>query len=288
MAHIPQQRNHGRAKYPAGNNADYWSDKFRARGCRGSRIAKQAWIAELATVLIHLSLARVDADVSQRWRARLPLSPEEVQRVDAALRETMSLLRHIPQSEPLIDAITTIAPGINGRAWGSPPANASMAIRIMHLVMQFDASLQRGIRSSDTIAAMRAHAAPDDLPLIAMLALAPSKLDPGTIRGPLGRVLPGRRITHDVRLPNGILFLPKGHDVTMETLEMVEALDLESRQVQVITIASPHHGSPPVMPVASTTTPSAQGEASAPPAGGGDLSVSSALAALATLANHVS
>lgn len=245
-----------------------------------SATPKQAWIAELATVLIHLSLARVDADVSQRWRARLPLSPEEVQRVDAALHETMSLLRHIPQSEPLIDAITTIAPGINGRAWGSPPANASMAIRIMHLVMQFDASLQRGIRSSDTIAAMRAHAAPDDLPLIAMLALAPSKLDPGTIRGPLGRVLPGRRITHDVRLPNGILFLPKGHDVTMETLEMVEALDLESRQVQVITIASPHHGSPPVMPVASTTTPSAKGEASAPPAGGGDLSVSSALAAL--------
>lgn len=251
-----------------------------------SAAPKQAWIPELATVLIHLSLARVDADVSQRWRARLPLSVEEIKRVDAALHETVALLRHIPQSEPLIDAIGTIAPRHDGRAWGTPPLGASAAIRIMHLVLQFDASLQRGIRSSDTIAALRESATPDDLPLIALLATAPSKLDPGTTRGPLGRVQPGRRITHDVRLPNGILFLPKGHDVTVNTLAMIEELDLESRQVQVITIASPHSASAQVhVPGAPLAAHAPASAPASPPLGAmsaedGELSRERALAAL--------
>lgn len=200
---------------------------------------RQGWVAELAAVAIHLALADVPPDLALRWRARLQLGADEVRIVDTAMRHTVALLRRIPKAEPICEAITAVAPRADGKAWGTPSAMAAIPLRILHLSLQFDAALQRGISADDALAELRAGASPDDLPLIALLAAAPSHLEPGSTCGPLGRVQPGRRITHDVRLPNGVLFLPKGHDITLATLDMLDALDEASRHVRVVTIASP-------------------------------------------------
>lgn len=200
---------------------------------------RQAWVAELAAVAIHLALADVAPDLALRWRVRLPLHAEDVRSIDTAMRHTVALLRRIPQAEPICEAIIAIAPRADGKAWGVPSAAAAIPVRILHLAMHFDAALQRGVSADETLAELRAGATPEDLPLIALLAAAPSQFEPGSTRGPLGRVQPGRRITHDVRLPNGVLFLPKGHDVTLATLDMLDALDEASRQVRVVTVASP-------------------------------------------------
>lgn len=200
---------------------------------------RQGWVAELAAVAIHLALAEVAPDLALRWRARLPLNADEVRSIDTAMRHTVALLRRIPKAGPICDAIVAVAPRADGKAWGTPSATVEIPVRILYLALYFDAALQRGVAADEVLDELRQGASSDDLTLIALLAAAPSQLEPGSTRVPLGRVQPGRRITHDVRLPNGVLFLPKGHDVTLATLDMLDALDEESRHVRVVTIASP-------------------------------------------------
>jgi len=201
--------------------------------------ARQGWIAEVACVLVHLALARVASDVARRWRTGTALSPDEVHAVVGAMRETQAMLRHVPESDAISDAIAAVTSSRDGAEWRRVAPSDGIAARILSLVLLFDASLQRGLSAPEAVEALRAEGVAEEATMIEAIAAAASRLEPGSTRGALGRLNPGRRLVHDVRLPNGVLFLPKGHDITLATLDMLDALDEESRQIQVVTIDSP-------------------------------------------------
>lgn len=199
----------------------------------------QAWGAEFASVALHLALAELPDELVQRWRARLEVTPDATRRVAQALTQTLAVLRPIPAAADVREVLSSLIPAGSGPAWTGRPPGASLPTRVVHLVLAFESHVLRGASHAEALAALHATRVPDDAPLIALLEAAPSHLAPGSVRGPLGRLRPGRRLSHDVRLASGVLLLPMGHDVTEATLELLRSLDEDARQLLVLTTRSP-------------------------------------------------
>jgi FixJ family two-component response regulator len=197
------------------------------------------WIAEMATVALHLALSDLPDGLAHRWRSRSDVSASESRQVAQALGRILEILRTIPAAEEVHEILHSLVPREDGPAWRDRSHAASLPLRIVHLILAFEAHVLRGASNRVALDALTPTVDPEDARLVAILADSPSHLAPGSQRTPLGQLRPGRCLSHDVRLANGVLLLPMGHAVTEATLELLRSLDADVRQMPVLTTRAP-------------------------------------------------
>jgi len=199
---------------------------------------RQLWVAELASVLLEVSLANVPTTLVERWRARASLTEDERVRIATAIRSSLAVVRHIPRAEPVTEGLLSLATMTEFDHNHPVSLSGSVPIRVLHLALVFDALERSGKNADEALQEIRAAAHADDVPLVAALASSPSRLNPGSSRGPLWRIRPGQTVLYDVRRADGVLVLPKGHVVDATTLGMLDLMDEGTRLLEVITVGS--------------------------------------------------
>jgi hypothetical protein len=113
----------------------------------------------------------------------------------------------------------------------------ALPMRVLRLALEFDARRLVGASTPDALESARRDLSPADVALFEALARSPAPMETGSSSGALGRVREGERLMQEVRLPNGMLLFPKGHEVTAATLELLVTMDESVRQMQVITMS---------------------------------------------------
>ncbi|MEP6836019.1 MAG: response regulator [Gemmatimonas sp.] len=202
-----------------------------------SACKQEGWLAELASVLLHVALSTVPLELSARWRSRGKLTVDERRKIGAAVQQLIVILQPVTKAGAVCDALLSITPTESRDSHWRVSPTAGAVMRLLTLVMRFDAELLQGQSPTAAISTLRRDANAEDLPIVHALAkLRAESCQSGTI---LSEVQLGQRIVSDVRLSNGVLFLPGGHDVTPATLEKIRGGGAEVQQRLVYAVSAP-------------------------------------------------
>jgi ActR/RegA family two-component response regulator len=198
---------------------------------------RQQWSVELATVAANIACMALSPELVNKWKSRVAMNTRECERVNHAIHRCLDIMRLVPPMHDACEALALLAPIAERPGEWRPPLNASIPARVLYFIMSLEGARLRGHSVSDALVQMRRGAADSDAALIN--AMAGARL--GELNGgrALGEVEVGQRIVSEVRLANGLLFLPAAHLVTDLTVEMIRVLDAESQQTRVYVLQKP-------------------------------------------------
>ncbi|MEP7383927.1 MAG: response regulator [Gemmatimonadota bacterium] len=200
---------------------------------------QHAWIADLTTTIVHVALAQLSPALARRWRTGDVLSRDQYDRVCHAMRDAITPLRAIHTAASVwsaVDSLLTVPEGDGGNAIRRPrtgAAGGSLPARAVRLALDFEARLGNGTALEQVLTELHAQASDEEKVLVDALAASQVRGAASCRKIPLSEVRLRERMQHDVHRADGVLLLPKGHEVNDRTLHLIQSLDAASRRVPV-------------------------------------------------------
>jgi response regulator RpfG family c-di-GMP phosphodiesterase len=187
--------------------------------------AHDRWAIEMAALLQPLALVTLPDSIVQRLLAGLQLDPSEQSQVDRLPDIVDGLLMKIPRLEGLRDTLkyaTCRYDGLGSRE-GPRGREIPQGARILNIVSAFDGYECRGMESHEAIKAMLREPGAYDPEFLKAFAETTSYLGAGleAIDLLLCDVKGGMVFAENVSMPNGVMLVARGQDVTPSLLARI-------------------------------------------------------------------
>ncbi|MEI6670107.1 MAG: HD domain-containing phosphohydrolase [Acidobacteriota bacterium] len=203
---------------------------------------RERWQVEVAAMLSQLGSIALPGDTAEKVQSGQPLSEAEAVMVHRLPAITDRLLANIPRLEDVRGILQTL-----GEVGAGGPPGALRAVdpvidggvQLLRVVLDFDALEAQGHQPPSAIEIMRGrrhYYAPEILEALA--GLYGEAVRPRDLREvPLAAVREGMVLADDVRLPDGLLLVSRGYQVTASFVERLRNYgdDLPVRTVRIIT-----------------------------------------------------
>lgn len=194
----------------------------------------QTWSAEMAVNVFHVATIALPAELAERWKLRAPISTTERHLVNRVLQRCIDALGGSSGMREVSEALTVLMVPEADEWPQRTPSGASVPARVLYLILQVDAANSRGENIPELVRKLRLGAPDADVSLINALNIAAFQAP--YRKSLLSEVTVGQRIVKEVRLPNGLLFLPAAHVVGESTITKIQALDVAGQNTVVYTL----------------------------------------------------
>ena len=214
-------------------------------------VIRNPWQYELAATLCLLGCMALPDDVFEKAYADQDLSPDEEQMFRAHPETAARLLSNIPRLEEVAEMI---------RMQQRPPAKlpdmqpSAQGAYMLHLAVELDRRIYRGVAPRDALAQLRSWGRFDDRMLDALQSYSPTQAEFELKRLQIRDVRPGMILDEDILSKDGNLLILKAGTVLTET--WVERLEnfakvrsVELARVRIPKVAGIAMAPPPVYSV---------------------------------------
>jgi DNA-binding response OmpR family regulator len=175
---------------------------------------KNPWQYELAATLCLVGCVALPDEVFERAYCGQNLSPDEEKMFRAHPETTARLFSKIPR----LDVVAGIIRGQQGlEAEASVAGNATQGAQVLHLAMELDRRLHRGVTARSALAELRVSSQFDPGMLEALDSYSPAKAEFDVRRVPIQELRNGMVLENDVWSKNGKLLILLGGTILTET-----------------------------------------------------------------------
>jgi DNA-binding response OmpR family regulator len=172
------------------------------------------WQYELAATLCLVGCVALPDEVFERAYCGQNLSPDEEKMFRAHPETTARLFSKIPR----LDVVAGIIRGQQGpEAEASLTGQAAQGAQVLHLAMELDRRLHRGVTARFALAELRASSQFDPRMLEALDSYSPAKAEFDGRRVPIQELRDGMVLENDVWSKNGKLLILLGGTILTET-----------------------------------------------------------------------
>jgi DNA-binding response OmpR family regulator len=172
------------------------------------------WQYELAATLCLVGCVALPDEVFERAYCGQNLSPDEEKMFRAHPETTARLFSKIPR----LDVVAGIIRGQQGpEAEASLTGQAAQGAQVLHLAMELDRRLHRGVTARSALAELRASSQFDPRMLEALDSYSPAKAEFDVRRVPIQELRDGMVLENDVWSKNGKLLILLGGTILTET-----------------------------------------------------------------------
>jgi len=202
------------------------------------------WQVEVAAMLSQLAHITLSPSTAEKLYFGQPLSPEEQRQVEHLPAVTEQLLGNIPRLEEvreILGSYTRPFLGVHVTPCDPLLHPTAFAAQILKIAVDFDALESQG-KSADLAIDTLRHRERSYVPA-ALAALIALRGREGPVRDVrellLGELRPGMELTEDVTLPNGMLLVARGYEITPRFLERLRNLPRGALKERLSVIVKP-------------------------------------------------
>lgn len=210
--------------------------------------APAGWELEVAAVLSRLGSIVVPDDMMRAARQGARLTAEEQRRVDGIPEVAITLLRHVPRLDPVVEIISHLGTPFDARAGGGNGGAPPLGARLLKVAHDFDALVSRGLPAPQAADRLRERTGwydPAVLDGLSRLIDRPAELVSAVVG--VGELTPRMVLAEDLYSDTGALLLKRGVTINEPIrlrLDGLVAKGSVSRRVRVLVprAAAPDHG----------------------------------------------
>jgi len=192
---------------------------------------RERWQVEVAAMLSQLGHITLPSATAAKVYFGQPLTPEEQALVDALPAVTERLLGNIPRLEAVREILATYArayrpPGVHVDTSAHPDQEVvRLGAHVLKVAIHFDVLESEGATASDAIDVMHAREGRYDPAVLEALRALRGSREAQDVRELRPHELElGMVLTEDVKLPSGMLLVPRGYEITPRFLALIENL----------------------------------------------------------------
>lgn len=203
------------------------------------------WQVEVAAMLSQLSFITLPPETAERVYFGQPLTDGEQTLVDRLPVVTEELLGNIPRLEHVREILKTFPKAFRPEAAASKDEGKRIVANgahVLRVAMDFDALESIGELPAFAVEALRARVGQYDPIVVDALFAIRGADDASVVREvPASELRVGMVIAEDIKMPNGVLMVARGYEVTERFLERIRniAPDNEPQMVWRVTVKSP-------------------------------------------------
>ncbi|MEQ1690559.1 MAG: response regulator [Gemmatimonas sp.] len=193
---------------------------------------RERWQVEVAAMLSQLCFITLPAETAERVYYGRPLSAAEQVLVDRLPAVTEELLINIPRLEVVRDILKCIAKPYRPDAVAYADERKRIVATGAHLLrvtMDFDTLESNGASPALAIEALRTRVGQYDPGILQALSAVRSAAHTPDVRElPASELRVGMIISEDVKMPNGVLMVARGYEITERFLERLRNITAEN------------------------------------------------------------